>query len=450
MIVLQKKTLDTLSLIPEEDIVRAYNGLLLSGKAEAAAYLRKHAGYIHPTLFYLFYIVERDSDFSPFSKIHYEMLAALPRGAQGKKINILAPRGSAKSTLMAVIYPLWRIVYKEWDEALGVPSERHILIISSTHTTASDRIADIKSHIDDNEKILSDFGDLRGRHRWGVQLMETANGVRVAPYSRESEVRGALRKGSRPTLIIADDFDHAERIINEEWRTKTLNWVNTDLLRLGRLDGKSNFIFVDTMKHSAGTSAALRSRPGWETLEYRAIEVPATLYHPNPDIEALWKQWEKLYNDMTVADLERVTSADTFYREHQPEMTQGVVETWSEKISYLQVRKEICEVGYWATMRELQNIALSPDESTFDMENAVRFRFTSEGMLRSDDSFACWRDLTGYRRPSESQNCLCAIGLRTAPLARRYCLLVRHSQQKQTSIATARHLQMRSTFNERF
>ena len=53
-----------------------------------------------------------------YARHHYDLFKALPHGAQGEKANILAPRGSAKLTLMAVIFPIYRICYAKYNEII--------------------------------------------------------------------------------------------------------------------------------------------------------------------------------------------------------------------------------------------------------------------------------------------------------------------------------------------
>lgn len=414
---------DILNLVdsqPESELIRTYKSLTDADDLENASKLRAHAGYNRLSLFYLLYLAD-PTEFQPFSTMHFEMLNALPRGAQGELTNILAPRGASKSTLMSIAMPLWKVVYKEWDELLNVTPDRHILIVSFKHTTAQDRIQDIKTHIESNPKILADFGDLRGGRgeRWGVTRLQTRNGVTLSPHSRTGAIRGALTKSGRPSLVIADDLDDAEHALNEEWRQKTMDWVNTALIRLGKLDGSTNFLFIDTMKHAQGISASLKNTPDWKTLEYRAITEPATLYHPDEHIEELWQEWEEYYTDMSVDDAERESKARDFYRQHETELRRGVVETWKEQITYLDVRKEICKTGYFATMRELQNIAVPTEASTFDMDNAVRFNVTEDGLLCSDGKLAGWRDITGFTvflddaggKDAEGRSFACAVAV---------------------------------------
>lgn len=380
---------------PDTELLDAYHDLVRDGKHEDARNLRKHLCYQSLACFYALYLAN-PLDFVEYAPMHFEMLEALPRGVEGERTNILAPRGAAKSTLMTIALPLWKVCYKGWDELRDIPSDNHILIVSFKTTTSMDRLTDIKRHLESNAKILADFGDLRGDSRWGNTRLETANGVTLSPHSRTGAVRGALLDGHRPSLTIADDLDDAEHALNEEWRNKTWDWFNSDLMRLGKLDGTTNVLVVDTMKHRDGLSSRLKNTAGWKTLEYRAIDNPANLYHPDLAVEARWKEWEKLYTDMTLEDADREAQADAFYQEHKSDMISGVIESWAEQITYLDVRKEVCTTGYYPTMRELQNIAVPTEASTFDMENAVRFTINERGFLRSDGRQVVWRDLAGF------------------------------------------------------
>ena len=76
-------------------------------------------------------------------------------------------------------------------------------------------------------------------------------------------------------------------------------------------------------------------------------------------------------------------------------MQADVVELWPEVITYLDVRKEICDVGYFPVLRELQNSTHDPSQALFDMNNAVRFEKTKDGFLRSDKRLVKWQEMAG-------------------------------------------------------
>ena len=65
----------------------------------------------------------------PFGVHHTAFFNAIPRGERGIKANFLAPRGSSKSTCLAVIYPLHCVFYKYLYEEFGMPCDHYILIL---------------------------------------------------------------------------------------------------------------------------------------------------------------------------------------------------------------------------------------------------------------------------------------------------------------------------------
>ena len=377
-------------MMPSAKIYQTYQ-ILTKSHPEKYKQLIKAEAYWNLPFFAKFFL----SHYVPidFARHHYELFRALPHGARGRKVNVLAPRGSAKSTLMAVILPLHRICYVDYDEAMGYSPERFIIIVSKSYQMAESRVKSIQAELESNDKLHEFFGDLTGKKHWGVKSLVTANGVQLEPKGRGGQIRGSLSREHRPSLIISDDLDDAEKVLNPDVRKKDQDWFDTDFLRAGALDGSTNFLNIDTVKHEEATASILRTRPAWETHLYRAIEEPADLWHPTA--EPLWKEWEKLLTDMSRPDTERIARADAFYQQHEQAMIAGVKELWPEMITYLDVRKEICDVGYWAVLRELQNETRDPSKAIFDMENAITFRVTDDGFQRSDDRLVRWREMAG-------------------------------------------------------
>ena len=333
--------------------------------------------------------------YAPFGRHHEEMFNCIPRGERGVRRNIVAPRGSAKSVTMCTIYPLHRICYREYDELLGYKPDDFILILSQTAEAAQDRVRSIKQELEQNEELIEDFGNFVGSDTWGVRRLHTANDVWIVSLGRGGQIRGSLQRNKRPSLIISDDIDDTEKVGNPTVRKKDHDWFNTDLQRAGNLDHTTNFINVDTIKHEESITSVLQRRPKWKTLFYRAVEEPASIYHDDKDREALWKCWEKIFTDMTLSDAERESASEEFYLQNEEEMLRGVKLLWPEMISYKDVRAEVCDVGYWAVLRELQNSCRDPSKQIFNMEDAIRFKVQENGILRSDDRLVPWKSLSG-------------------------------------------------------
>ncbi len=346
------------------------------------AYSFAHVG-VFAKFFFPEYITET------FGKHHEPIFTSIRIGERGKHVNILAPRGSAKSTCMAIIYPMHCIYFKWAYEMLGIDPFSFIVILSKSHTMAKSRVQDMKRKIEND----SNFTHLKGEVNWGETRIITSNDVLVVPNSRGGQIRGSLFSGHRPDLIISDDLDDPESVRNPDVRAKDQLWFDSDLMRAGNLNGKTNFINIDTVKHSEATANLLRQRSGWHTLFFQAIEHPADLWHPTA--EELWKQWEKIYTNLELEDAVRMTQADAFYQENKEKMTEDVQELWPEAITYLDVRKEICDVGYFPVLRELQNSTHDPSQALFDMENAMRFTLTTNGLLRSDNRLVSWQEISG-------------------------------------------------------
>ena len=99
------------------------------------------------------------------------------RGEVGKQVNVLAPRGSAKSTCMAVIYPLHCVFFKWAYVKLNMKPYNFIIICSKSFTMAKSRIADIKRKIEMDTR----FQQFKGESTWGEQQLLTDKQYHACP-----------------------------------------------------------------------------------------------------------------------------------------------------------------------------------------------------------------------------------------------------------------------------
>ena len=309
-------------------------------------------------------------------------------------MNIEAPRGSAKSTCLAVWHSLWRICYTEFDKANSVYPEQFILITARDETMAISRMDDIKKTLETNDLINEDFGDLVG-DPWRAKEAKTSTDVAMRPLGRGQSPRGALIRDLRPTLVPIDDLEDPERLLNPDLREKDKMWFFTDLMFVSDYGGKiTNFALIDTVKHVECIPKQLEDMPEWKTLHYKAIPYPEDIYHPSA--EHLWKEWENRYSNITLSNEDRKAQAREFFDEHDTEMTAGVQELWGELMDYYRVRELTVMPGYQYVMRELQNIATDPSMNLFEMDEAVTFAVTDEGFMRNDKRPVEWHDLGGF------------------------------------------------------
>ncbi len=416
---IRKRTKTTVR--PNLNLIREFRNLSLE-EARLRANNREsrvHVAYVYPQLFVERYLLDTDA-MSPLQPHHVRLLNLIPHDKTGVRVNVQAPRGSAKTTCCAVWYPLWRICFKAFQRAEAVPDEKFILIISRNQPMAKKILRNIKGLMT-NPKIVRDFGVLRGPV-WKTVECETANGVTLLPLGRNQSPRGALVNAKRPSLVIVDDLEDPKRCMNPDLREEDWDWFFSDVMFTSDIGGNINCIYADTVKHPDSMSMRLTTAPGWQNVHFKAILDPEDLYHPTH--EHLWKEWEGIYGDLTLDDGERETKANQFYDANAEDMNCGVTALWHEALPYLQVRKMIVERGYHLCMRELQNIARDPSMSLFDMENAMTFKLTEDGLLHADKRIVAWSQIGGFTtyldtmggRDAQQNSYACAVVVAWEPL----------------------------------
>ena len=352
-----------------------------------------------------------------FGVHHTAFFDAIPRGERGQKVNILAPRGSAKSTCIAVFYPLHCLYYRPLYEEMGM-AEKYILILSRSYGNAMDRIKDIKTEIETRPTLQH----LMGKETWGEKRSITSNDILLVPQSRGGKVRGSLYKGYRPTLVLPDDLDDIDSIRNPNTLMKDEDWFNSDLMECG--DKDTNFVCVDTVKGERAIANQLRYRPAWRNIFIQAIPYPDQLVHP--EYENLWQEYRKIYADMALEPQERGKQMDAFYAENIEQMNADVIETWPAKWTYRDLREKEFDQGRQTILREYQNYPVDRELAVFDMENAIRFEVENDGLKRSDDRLVRWNQLSGatvfldWAGVKESlENCFAAaVAILWEPVAR--------------------------------
>ena len=390
--------------IPKEKVITTYVELMKTGETGLAHRLRCYASYWHRDLFMFFYMAKWAT--APFKDYHVEILHAIPHGVRDRRINILAPRGSAKSTMCALVYPLHRILYAPFDQVMGYDIDKFIIIITVSEGKMKARLRDIMRPLADKSSypaIHDDFGDRsKDTMIWSSAEFHARLGINdeigvVRGMSRGKEVRGELEDGSRPTLFIIDDIDSVEDLLNPQSREKDQDWFLAGVMQAG-IPEMSNFIMIDTLKHEESLAALNRERPAWETIFLRAFNEPEKL-RPHATAEHLWEEWENIYTNLSLKS--RRNKADAFYEEHKEEMLEGVDGLWPERITYRLVRSKILDEGYDFTMREYQNDISLTSFRMFDMGNASIFTVQDDGFWVEDERLedgmrhVKWKDLCG-------------------------------------------------------
>lgn len=288
----------------------------------------------------------------PFNKMHLTFFKKFKPVEKSLHKVILASRGSAKTTLVCLIYVLHKICFN---------NEKYILILSSTTPYSRQKSKEIHLEIRNNE-VLKDVFDLKfeGNKRTSAEnfVVESVFGRSlVSSQSFNSEIRGAKWEGNRLTLVILDDVVHGEEVFSEAQREKMMRKLKTDIMQASQPG--TNFIYIGTKIHDQDLGSELSRDPSWDFEIYPAFE-------KWPDRMDLWTEWEEIIKDPTKTSVDKMKEAESFYQKNKEKMTKGAVVLWPEREDTYYLMKERLKVGRREFGAEKQMIAFLTGESLFE------------------------------------------------------------------------------------
>lgn len=269
---------------------------------------------------------------------------------------IACPRGHGKSTAMVIGLPLW--VALEWE---GMPEFNgtregqrkrapYIVVVSDTIDQARSRVMDIRDELESNEALVAAYGDqtpeadrgqdpglgegarrrMRGRARkWTETHLELANGVIIRAMGFGSKVRGLVRRGRRPSLILADDMENDQAVETDGRRARLRRWFTKALIPTGK-GGELLILVVGTILHADSLLARLLSKDhfdGWLKRRYAAQYDEGTGL-PSPDGTRIL--WPEYWTAVQLAERRRMIGTLAYSQEYlnQPIDDESAVFRW--------------------------------------------------------------------------------------------------------------------------
>lgn len=295
------------------------------------------------------------SKFCAFHKDVFKTLeqATLNPNPQKEFICRAAPRGHGKSQIISFGYPLWCICY----------GYRHnIVIVSDTGDQCEQFILDIKVNLEENEKLIHDFGTLaKEQVIWRQREIVTDNNVHVVGKSAGQSLRGIKYNSLRPDLIVIDDLENDENVETEMQRIKLYNWFMKVLLKCGNTT--PIFVYIGTVLNYDALLYKVLNEPKfsmWNRKAYRAVYEFST--------SPKWDEWESIMADASLGN-DAAKKAKKFYLKNKKEMLKGVKCLWPDKEEdyyyNLMVERYADEEAFNS---ELQNDPLTDNSRTFKVE----------------------------------------------------------------------------------
>lgn len=188
------------------------------------------------------------------------------------KLCIKAYRGAAKTTLISRLFVLWLIL--RGDKRYGV-------IISSTLDLAKEGIELLRTELEENANLISDFEIQAGSVWTSEELIFSVHMhlCKIKSFGAGKKIRGTNFLSMRPDLIICDDIENDENIESKTQRDKLYSWFNKAILKLpSRLNPFYNIIVVGTTLHYDSLLQRLDKRDDFKSFNFPlVIEFPPNL-----------------------------------------------------------------------------------------------------------------------------------------------------------------------------
>lgn len=263
-------------------------------------------------------------------------------GTRGTKLNVLGPRGSAKSTLGTLCLPL---------RAAMEGREPYIWIVSDTKHQACAHLENIKAELLENRRLIEDYPEAVGPGPvWRGNAIVLRNGATIEAFGTGQRLRGRRHRQHRPTLIVCDDLQNDGHIRSAAQREHSREWFHGTLMKAGT--PRTNVVHLATALHRDALAMELHRTPGWTSRIFKSIE-------RWPDHAGLWQQWEAIYTDLTKPRYR--AAAEGFYQCHRQAMDAGAILLWPEVEDLYTLMCMRAESGRTAFEREKQNSPINPD-----------------------------------------------------------------------------------------
>lgn len=185
--------------------------------------MNSHYWFFH--IYFSHYIKYQTADFQ-------REIFTITENEQNKLAVIVAFRGSAKSTIASLSFPIWAM--------LGKLQKKFIIITSLTSNQSRLLLTAIKNELETNELLINDFGPFdEDDQEWrSNSLVIRKYGTRISSFSTGEAIRGSKHNQYRPDLIICDDIEDLSSVKTKESRDKTHQWLTGEVIPAGDTNTK--------------------------------------------------------------------------------------------------------------------------------------------------------------------------------------------------------------------
>ena len=182
--------------------------------------------------------------------MHAEMDRLLD--ATDEPVAVAAARGFSKSTRVSFANPLHAICFE---------LRRFIVLVQESLDLATPMVMAIRLELEENARIKSDYGDLRGRP-WTDEEIVTRTGIKVLARGKGQAIRGIKHGPHRPDLVILDDVEEDKSVRSPEQVKRLLQWVREAVMPALEPE-RGSLMWIGTLLSKKSGLAQVLDDPAW-------------------------------------------------------------------------------------------------------------------------------------------------------------------------------------------
>jgi len=248
-----------------------------------------------------------DGDTKETSEFRNFVYTELPKVATKHKINeILAYRGSAKTTLVGRAKSLWRAL-----KGLS----RYTIHISDGAELATENLEAIQLELEENKRLKKDF-DIQKGWIWKTKVFVVSlegQYVKFQAFGSGTRIRGKNFMSVRPEDIYCDDLENDTNIESSDQRTKLYKWIIKSIFKLPNRNKPFNIWFLGTVLHFDSPLMRLSKR----------VDVKAHIFGGIKEFPVNMDLWEALY---AIAKKDGdLDNAYSFYKKNKKRLHEGLI-----------------------------------------------------------------------------------------------------------------------------
>lgn len=231
-----------------------------------------------------------------------------------ERINVIAPRGFAKTSLVMIAGALWHIFCSRRPTDRN--PTRFVVLVSKSRAHSINLLTTIKSVLESEIfRIIFGYHGEQNARIWREDMVILDTGDIIVCRGMKTPVRGLNINGARPTFVGLDDAEDEENTKTAERMAQNFAWLINALIPMGAA-GDCKVFNIGTPQHQSAIVFRLKEMSSWTTHHFKAI-----VRNEEGEEESLWPEQRSLaWIRATRDELDHIGRLSFFFKEYMCEI----------------------------------------------------------------------------------------------------------------------------------